>query len=74
MGQSETVRRLLRKFSEIYSEFVSEEAQVLAVVQGSSNRAERLEQSDALSLPVLADEDDHAHLRVGVLAVCHVAL
>jgi len=66
-GDSETVRRLLRDFSEIYSEFVSEEAQVLAVVQGSRDRAEQLERSDALSFPVLADEDGHAHLRVGVL-------
>lgn len=66
-GDCETVRRLLRQFSEIYSEFISEEAQVLAVVRGPSNRAEQLERSDALSFPVLADEDGHAHLRVGVL-------
>ncbi len=66
-GYSETVRRLLRNFSEIYSEFVSEEAQVLAVVQGSRDRAEQLERSDAISFPVLADEDGHAHIRVGVL-------
>ncbi len=64
-GDSETERRLLRKFSEIYSEFVREEAQVLAIVQGPKDQVEHLKKNEGLPFPVLADAHNRAHLLVG---------
>ncbi len=64
-GDSGFVRRLLREFSQIHPEFVNEESQVMAIVQGPLSRAQQLRQSDSLPFPVLADESGRAHLLVG---------
>lgn len=60
-GCSESVRSLLCQVSELYSEFVAEEAEVFAVVRGAGPEAEHLERSCALPFHVLVDKEKHAH-------------
>jgi peroxiredoxin len=66
-GNSEMVRGLLQRVSEQYPEFVSEETQVLAVVQGAKGVAELLEQNRDLPFLVLTDEESRVHNMAGAL-------
>jgi len=52
-GDSDKIRSLLGQISKRYSEFATEEAQVLAVVQGAEFQAEHLKQSQSFPFPVL---------------------
>lgn len=66
-GNSEMIRGLLQQVSEQYPEFVSEEAQVLAVVQGAKSGAEHLEQNRDLPFLILTDEESLVHNMAGAL-------
>jgi peroxiredoxin len=59
-------RSLLTGLAERYAEFVQDNAEILAVIHGSVESAERIRRSANLPFPVLADEDGHAHRVVGV--------
>jgi peroxiredoxin len=56
---------LLTGLAESYAEFVREGAEILAVIHGSVESAERIRRSANLPFPVLADEDGSAHRVVG---------
>lgn len=70
-GDPDAIRSFLPELSERYSEFASEEAEVLAVVQEAELQADDLQQSQKLSFPVLWDEEGHAHKLAGVMITEH---
>lgn len=65
-GDSASVRCVVRQVSELYGEFVAEEAEVFALVQGASDKAEDLERSCNPVFPVLPDQERRAHELFGV--------
>lgn len=64
-GESDAARQFLGRFSEMYSEFVGEEAEVLTIVQGARDRVKDLGRIHRLPFPVLADEDCRVHSVAG---------
>ena len=65
VGRSESVRNLLRDLSKWYREFVSEDAELFAVIQGERHKAGELNRSGLLPYPVLMDTEGHVHDRFG---------
>ena len=63
---SASARRVVRQVSELYAEFVAEEAEVFAVVQGAGDEAEDLDGSCNPPFPILLDKDRHAHELFGI--------
>ena len=63
---SASARRVVRRVSELYAEFVAEEAEVFAVVQGAGDEAEDLDGSCNPPFPILLDKDRHAHELFGI--------
>lgn len=59
-GCCESVRSLVCLVSELYSEFLAEEAEVFVVVQGVDRGFESLEAGCVPALPVLLDREGHA--------------
>jgi thioredoxin-dependent peroxiredoxin len=60
-GRSKSVRSLVRQVSELYAEFVAEEAEVFAVVRGAGGEAEDLKCNCDPPFPVLVDRENRAH-------------
>jgi peroxiredoxin Q/BCP len=58
-------RSLLTGLAARYAEFVQDNAEILAVIHGSVESAERIRRSANLPFPVLADEDGRVHRVVG---------
>ena len=64
-GAGETTSPLLAEMGQQYSQFIGEEAQVLAIVHGTRDAAERGAQKLALPFPVQIDQDGHVHREFG---------
>lgn len=60
-GRSELVRSLLRQVSNLYAEFVAEEAEFFAAVRGDICEAEDLRCNCDPPFPVLVDRESRAH-------------
>lgn|SRR5574337_1306340 len=67
-GKSNAARNLLEQIFRSYSEFESEEAQALAVVQAAGQPPGNFVQGGACPFPVLYDEGGHGHELAGVSA------
>jgi len=65
LGNSDTARDLLRRFSKQYAEFDREDAQVLVIVRGDKVRAENLGPDGSFPFPVLLDDGSRVHDMVG---------
>lgn len=65
---ADAARALLTTLAAHYPEFAEEEAEVLAVIQGSIQEAERAKRQDTLPFPLLADEEGTVHRSFGALA------
>ena len=64
-GTGETTSPLLAEIGQQYSQLKGEEAQVLAIVDGTRDAAERVAQKLALPFPLQVDQDGHVHRDFG---------
>ncbi|MCL5669826.1 MAG: peroxiredoxin family protein [Acidobacteria bacterium] len=60
-GCCESVRSLVGELSGMYADFVAEEAELFAVVQGADREVEDFRRSCDPPFPVLADKEGHGH-------------
>ncbi|MEW5803198.1 MAG: redoxin domain-containing protein [bacterium] len=68
LAQMGPVQQFLAELTMHYAELVQENTEVLAIIQGPVQEADRVKRTRGLPFPVLADEDGHAHLMAGALS------